>query len=265
MIISDMHIHSSFSDGEDLCEDIVKEAVLRGFKSIGFSEHSFVPFDAEGTLLLENTEAYKKEVLRLKEKYAGQINIYTGLEMDFFSGLDRAGYDYIIGSSHYVKVGGEYMCVDYSVDNFEKGVKKYFGGDYFKCCEAYYETVSEIYEKTHCDIVGHFDLVSKFNDVLAFIDEESDAYMDMVKSAAERIVKKCSVFEINTGAVARGNKREPYPSKRIMKLLSDMGASFILSSDAHKKENIAYGFEGFENVDVKTVYFDGKFLSSRIY
>ena len=39
-----LHIHSTYADGKDTPEEIIQEAIKRGYDSIGFSEHSFMPF-----------------------------------------------------------------------------------------------------------------------------------------------------------------------------------------------------------------------------
>ena len=38
----DLHIHTTYADGKDKPEEIVVEAINRGFDSIGFSEHSYL-------------------------------------------------------------------------------------------------------------------------------------------------------------------------------------------------------------------------------
>ena len=38
-------------------------------------------------------EEYKKEITALKEKYAGKIDLFLGLEFDMYSGVDLSGYD----------------------------------------------------------------------------------------------------------------------------------------------------------------------------
>ena len=76
--------------------------------------------------------------------------------------LDKYEYDYIIGSVHSVCSGGKSYSVDESAETTLRAINEGFGGDAYAYCEAYYESVSRIYEKTKCDIIGRFDLVTKF-------------------------------------------------------------------------------------------------------
>ena len=39
-----LHTHTNYTDGKDEPEELVLEAIKRGFSSIGFSEHSFMYF-----------------------------------------------------------------------------------------------------------------------------------------------------------------------------------------------------------------------------
>ena len=61
---------------------------------------------------------YQAEVKRLKEKYKGEIEIYLGIEEDAYAYANRADYDYIIGSSHYYCVNGEYYPIDSNPERF---------------------------------------------------------------------------------------------------------------------------------------------------
>ena len=79
-------------------------------------------------------------------------------------------------------------------------------------------------------------------------DENNERYINAYRRAADALVKTGKIFEINTGAMSRGYRTQPYPSKQIYNYLKSLGARFILSSDAHNAENIAYKFDEFEKI-----------------
>ena len=79
--------------------------------------------------------------------------------------------------------------------------------------------VSDIYNKTKCDIIGHFDLITKFNEGNALFDASDERYKSAAKAAAEALLKTPAVFEVNTGAMSRGYRDEPYPAKEILDML----------------------------------------------
>lgn len=99
-MLSDLHNHSTFSDGSNTCEEMVRQAIALGLQRIGLVEH--VWRKSEWVLdFIDSTN-------RLKEKYAGVIQIVTGLEakaLNCAGELDlndqwRDKVDYILGSIH---------------------------------------------------------------------------------------------------------------------------------------------------------------------
>ena len=65
-----LHTHTTFADGKDTPEELVIEAINRGFSSLGFSEHSYMHFsNFPNQLTLEKMPAYINEINTLKMKY----------------------------------------------------------------------------------------------------------------------------------------------------------------------------------------------------
>lgn len=140
------------------------EALRLGCPAIGFSGHSYAPYDEAYCMSPAQTETYKAEISRLREKYAGRIRIYMGIEQDFYSPSPTVGYDYVIGSVHYLYRDGTYLPVDASQSAQEQAVQAHYGGDWYAFAEDYFAAVAQVYERTRCQVVGHFDLVTKFNE-----------------------------------------------------------------------------------------------------
>ena len=246
MFNSDFHIHTCFCDGKNSPEEIVIEAISRGMKKIGFSGHSYMDFENFG-MSPEILEKYKLEINRLKQKYKAQIKILLGIEYDYFSDLDISDYDYVIGSVHYIECNGEKIAVDHSVQCFEDAIRK-CNNDVYELCEKYFALVSNVVDRTNANIIGHFDLVSKFNDGNKFFDENNERYINAYTKALDILLKTGKHFEINTGAMSRGYKSFPYPSMNILKYIAEHNGKVILSSDSHQKETIMYKFEESEKI-----------------
>lgn len=241
MIFSDFHIHTTFSDGKNSPEEMVKSAIKLGIKNIGFSDHSYTFFDESYCMLKEDKQNYLKTISELKSKYSKEINIYCGIEQDFYSNEDTNEYDYVIGSVHYVKVYENYVPVDESVDDFKYAVEKYFSNDPLLFAEEYFKTVSKVIEKTNADVIGHFDLISKFN-VIDLFNESDERYVNAWKNAADILLRFGKPFEINTGAISRGYKTVPYPAPEMIDYIREKGGKFILSSDAHSIDGLCFQF-----------------------
>ena len=238
-----LHTHTTYCDGELSVEDMIKAAIQRGGASIGFSEHSYVPFDEEYSMSLEDIPSYISEVNALKEKYDGTIEVFLGLEMDYFTDNVPDGLEFIIGTAHHVEKEGHYITVDGWAEHLEKMNEKYFGGDYYAMAELYYATMAGVVEKTKADIVGHFDLIAKNNDNGSMFDETHPRYIRAALDAMDRILASCKIFEVSTGAMFRRGKSMPYPSEQLLKELQKRDGEIILSSDSHSAESLYYKYD----------------------
>jgi histidinol-phosphatase (PHP family) len=248
MIYTDLHNHSCFCDGKDTPEDIILSAIDKGLKTIGVCVHCFTDFEQSYCVSREGEEQFKKLMRHLKQKYADKIEIKTGIEQDILATYEPEGYDYIIGSSHFFSFGKEWYHVDYKKDYFVDVINKKFGGDYYSAVEHYYENVSKIVEKTHPDIIAHFDLINKFNEGNCLFDTAHPRYKRASESAIDALVGYKIPFEINTGAISRGYRSEPYPEKSVYEKIKERGGKFVLSSDSHAKANVAYEFSKWKNL-----------------
>ena len=241
-----LHTHSIYCDGKDTPEAMVQRAIALGFTTLGFSGHEYAPYDTDCCMSPESTLAYQEEVSRLKEAYAGKIRILLGIERDFFGDPDPFPYDYVIGSIHYLKIGSEYLCVEDTPERFEAEVEKLFHGDFRACVENYYETAGRLVTMTGAQILGHFDIVTKFNEGSRYFDEESSWYRNAAIEALHRAVEPCEkppVLEINTGGMAKGWRSRPYPARFLVEEADRMGLPILLSSDCHDAAKLTYGFE----------------------
>ena len=236
----DLHMHTVWSDGKNTPEEMVQEAIRRGLETVGISDHS--SGDPCG-MKLEQSPEYRKEIGRLKEKYAGQIRVLCGLERDFLTD-DFGEYDYTIGSVHWLAMpDGHHVSIDWTPEKLREGAAAYFGGDMYALAEAYYATEARVAEVTKCDIIGHFDLVTKFIEADPSFDVRHPRYVRAWQQACDTLLKTGKPFEINTGAMSRGYRTGPYPAGEIRQYIRERGGKMLLSSDAHAKEHIAYGFE----------------------
>lgn len=236
-----VHTHTTFCDGKNTPEEMVLAALDLGCEVLGFSEHSHVPFDAEGGMAADAKPLYQGEIKRLQEKYKDRIRILLGVEQDYYSPDTTEGYEYVIGSVHYIYKDGVYLPVDLSRESFVRAVQEHYGGDFYALCEDYFAAVAGIYEKTHCNIVGHFDLVTKFNEGNCLFDTAHPRYRAAAAMALDALCQKPVTFEINYGAIARGYRTVPYPESWIQKVLRERNIPMLPTSDCHDKNFLLLG------------------------
>lgn len=236
MIKQNLHTHSLYCDGKNTIEDMTLEAIQKGFTILGFSGHGNCREIDDYSMTDDNTQKYIQDVLEVKEKYKDQIYIFLGIEEDILgqSFEKNNPYDYIIGSVHFVKAGEEYLAVDQSQEVTHKIVDYY--GDFLSYAQSYYEEVKKIAYRSDVDIVGHIDLLTKFNENEEFIDFDDQEYLKLAYECIDILVGQKKIFEVNTGAIARGQRKTPYPHHILLKYIHDHGGKICLNSDCHQKE-----------------------------
>ena len=240
MRYSNIHTHTCYSDGAHSVEENIKSAIDLRLVSLGFSDHSYTSFDTSYCISDSKIDAYKGEVRRLQKKYAEQIEIYLGIELDGFASLpDRADYDYVIGDCHYVATPDGYMPIDLSKEDFCALVRNYFDGDAVKLAASYYASYAECISKMRPDLLGHIDLCTKYS----LIDESDARYIKAAKEALAASLEVCPFIELNTGAMSRGYRKEPYPALFLLDEIKAMGGKIVLSSDSHSADRLTYWFD----------------------
>lgn len=238
-----LHTHSTFSDGKDTPEELIIEALKRGFCGIGFSEHVFCARSSYALQMpVERTTAYQTEIRRLKEKYRGQIDVFCGMEYEMLAQTKAEGFDYLIGSAHYLDIDGRTVSVDTNLQQTLDCIRDNFGGDGMAYAKAYYENVSQLPQKGNFDILGHFDLVTKNNEKGSFVDAASKKYLDYAFDAIHALKGKIPLFEVNTGVISRGYRSFPYPQLDILREFKACGFGAVISSDCHNKDLLDHSF-----------------------
>ena len=153
--LTNYHSHSLYCDGRAGMEDFVRFALSEGFTSYGFSSHAPLPFSTAWTMEWDIMDDYLSEFHRLKEKYAGRIELYIGLEIDYLNEASNPSIarfrelplDYRIGSVHLLyNDKGEVVDVDVPADTFKTIVDGHFCGDLEHVVRLYYGRLTRMLE-----------------------------------------------------------------------------------------------------------------------
>ena len=260
MILEDFHMHTTFCDGANTPEEMVQAAIRLGMKRIGFSAHApVVTDDSDFAMKKADAPLYRAEIARLKEAYADQIQILCGIEQDLFAAPMDGAYDYVIGSLHSVEGNGRVYEVDASPQEFQRAIDEGFGGDAYALCENYFQRMATVCEVLHPHIIGHFDLLTKFNEKHHFFDESHPRYIAAWQGALDQLLPYKVPFEINSGAMSRGWRTAPYPAKPILEYIFQKGGRVVLNSDSHSARTIAHRFDLSEEIARETGFLEFQF------
>lgn len=254
MIRSNYHIHSDYCDGKNSLEEMLKASIGAGFTSMGFSSHVPVPFMNDSAMNEDKIQNYFQEVLHLKEKYSEVIEVYCGLEIDYF--IDRKDIaafskaiipqlDYFILSIH--NLGSSYVeepyFIDYYPENFGQGIEQYYHGDSRKFVIDYYQAIGDMALMYKPNILGHFDLIRKFNQNNRFFNDQEDWYKEAVCQCLDRISESRVIMEINTGAYLRVEGVGRYPADWIVPEMFKRDIPVTINGDSHSIEGINTKFD----------------------
>ncbi len=238
---SNIHTHSTYVDGRDAPEAMVRAALDLGFHTLGFSEHGCADYD-DCSMSPAQALAYRAEIRALAEKYRDRIHILLGYEHDWFAPFDPTPYDYYIESVHYLPVPGGYVGVDHTRPKLEAAIREHFGGDPYALCRAYFDAVRASIGGTSAQVLGHIELVMKFNEARDLFDDADPRYLRHALDTAELAARSGRLIEVNTGAIARGYRREPYPGRAMLDRIRECGGRVILSSDCHDRSFLNCAF-----------------------
>ena len=251
---TNFHTHTKWCDGRDTAAAMVRAAVEKGFRAIGFSSHSTYPADGFCTVPAAKLPGYFAEVRELAAEHAQQIAVFCGVEADYVPGVtdpDRSRYakfapDYIIGSVHYVVApDGGMVPVDHSPPLLRDGIAAHFGGDAKAFVLAYFAQEREMAARFDFDVLGHPDLCRKFNAKHPYFDEDAAWYREALEETADTVARSGRLVEVNTGAISRGWLDDAYPSRPFRDMLRERGVKFVLSSDAHFVDALDCAFDRF--------------------
>lgn len=246
--LTNYHSHSLYCDGRAGMEDFVRFALSEGFTSYGFSSHAPLPFPTAWTMEWDRMEDYLAEFNRLKSKYAGRIELYIGLEIDYLDEESNPSIarfrelplDYRIGSVHMLhNDAGEVIDIDVPASTFGKLVDEHFGGNLERVVRLYYARLMRMVELGGFDIVGHADKMH-YNAACYRPGLLEEAWYDnLVKDYFAEIARRGYQVEINTKAYH--DLGTFYPNERYFACLHSLGVRVQVNSDSHYPERINNG------------------------
>lgn len=235
-------------------EPVVQRAIEAGFTHYGLSEHCprFRDQDLYGeeraagmtpASLLAAFRAYAAEAFALRERYADRIEILVGFETERLPPGDWAArmrelralapFEYVIGSVHDV----DGVWVDYKREVTEELAERVGGRARLQA--RYFDAIADMVRALQPEVVGHIDLIRKFEGDGASIDPAAWPHLE---AALEAVRDTGAALDVNCGASRRGLS-PVYPLPEILRRARAMGIGVTLGDDGHGAHDVGVGLE----------------------
>lgn len=226
-MIANYHTHTwrcNHATGRE--EDYVRNAIERKFELLGFSDHTPYIFSGDYyshfRMRMDQFSDYCNTVRLLQKKYADQIQIPLGVELEYYPAffpkllpiLRDSGIEYMLLGQHFVgnEIGEHYSG---SPTAEESILKRY-------CHQAMDAMQSGLFT-----YFAHPDLIN-------FRGDEKTYRENMRRLCIE--AKSCGIpLEINMLGKWSGRQ---YPNHRFWELAAEEGCNVILGCDAHAPEHL---------------------------
>ncbi len=245
---SNVHTHTTWCDGANTPREMVEAALQLGFTDLGISSHAQeIGHPGYGIDVSEEAN-YRAEVQALKQEYEGRLTVLCGVERDTYSPSTGTGFAYTIGSNHYLPPqNGEFFAVDASPKELKEIVKIWYGGNWHNMIRDFYADSLRNVKENRPTIVGHFDLIKKYNEKNLVFDENSKKYQEIALAALDEVCKIVNEYggmvELNMGAFARGLCDAPYPAPFLLRHLAQTNTRVIVTGDSHSAKALDNAFD----------------------
>jgi len=234
--VYDYHVHSNYSDG-DFLSRMVSAAADAGLDGVGIADHCNVsrrrPLRREKRLLgftLDATYDRRREAIReLRERVDPAV--YDAVEMDYDPRdearvrefLDRAGFDYAVGSVHHVGDTNVQSAGEWA-DRPEAERRA--------VVEEYFDALVSLVESELFDVLAHPDVFERTGHLRGFATDEQ------YRRVAAALADSRTVPEINAGRVL-DDYGAFHPTPGFLDALEREGVGVTVGSDAHAPDEIA--------------------------
>jgi histidinol-phosphatase (PHP family) len=246
-MLADYHVHTPYcGHAKGKIIQYIENAIQFGFQEIGFADHL-------GRYYLSQTQKkrywdwgmnekdifrYISELSDLKEIYADQITIKTGLEIDYIEGaeelllriLDQISIDFSICSIHCLpRFSWEHLS-------------EYNGKDTRSVYKEYFHQARSAVKSGLFSSLGHLDYIWRY---IAFPEEKHDELVDEINNTINAALQSHTCLEVNANGYlwSRANKDSRYNLFEIfLELISKNHAPITIGSDAHDPSMVGKSF-----------------------
>lgn len=231
---------------------VVEAAVEAGFTTYGLSEHApryqlehlypeergLAPADLE-----DKFRRYVASALELRREFEGRLELLIGFEtealpVEGWADTMRllrgsAPFDYVVGSVH--SIGDTW--IDLNAQTTERAADACGGWEPLRC--TYFDRLAELVEALSPEIVGHVDLIRRFEAPDFRFSAGALRHAERVLEAARA---KGAALEVNAAPARRGFG-PVYPGPQVLARACQMHVPVTLGDDSHGPEGVGVGLD----------------------
>lgn len=256
----DGHCHTAFSrrDGRDDTAAFVRRAEALGFERVSLTEHPTFPpgriaEDLRREVYLDEAglERYVAEAGRVRDAFAGRLEVRVGFEVDYVPGLPDYPLTYLERfagraddatlSLHFLPTARGIKPIDVDPDQLEADLVAPMGGiDAVR--RLYWETLEEALAAAvgwglgYPRRLSHLDVIGKFRDRFPLVDPAADRRRAV--RVLERVRALGFALDVNAKGVDLPLRREAYPERGLLETAYAMGVALVYGSDAHASDEV---------------------------
>ena len=211
-------------------EEYIERAIAEGLKILGFSDHAPMPYEngfvSHYKMLPEEIGEYFDELLMLKEKYKGKIDIKIGFETEYYPSLWEKCLEFWKPYPIDYLILGQHFAPDEAVPN------RFYTG---KATEEkqrvtdYVDTVIAGMNTGIISYVAHPDLIN-------YVGEDTEFFKSEFIRLINEAIRLGLPIEYNLLGMSEGRD---YPKPLFWQEAARLGAKAVLGCDSHSPSRVA--------------------------
>lgn len=269
----DGHTHTEFCPHgtHDDVEEMILKAIELDFDEYSIVEHAPLSSDfmkntagdkeavATASMAMSDLPYYLKKMNQMKKKYASDLLIHIGFEVDYLIGYEDFTRDFLneygpetddgVLSLHFLEGQGGFRSIDFSAEDYNEGIVQFYGG-FEQAQLAYLEGVKRSVEADLGSFkprrIGHISLCQKFQQ---FFGANGHDFSEEVIAGFQEVLalvkKRDYELDFNTAGLFKPLCGETYPPKEIVTLAKELQIPFVYGSDSHGVQDVGRGYSAY--------------------